>query len=157
MDQERIDRILTLASKEKTASWAAMGKITGRPVNALRDALGTVFLGSKATKGVMKGKRMHSVGMKNIGPDEYHKLWRQQGEKGIPGVVSTKTPSGKKIYQKEHYRPGGLVGAAMKHPLITAGLGGAAYMVGTAPRPQKQVTNNYYAQQQQQSQNQNWG
>jgi len=164
MDQELLTSLVKIAKQHKFAGWGSVSHITAKPFQAAGEGLARVFFGSKATKGVMKGQRKVSAGMSNINRDQYHKLLRDKAQnvKGTPGVTSSRTPSGKHVYQKEKYRYGGLVGQAQKHPVITAGIAGGGYLLAKAPQPQRVTNNNYYAQQQQQQQQQqpsnpNWG
>lgn len=162
---------------EKVAFWGAAGKVTAKPFQMGGSLLSDIFMGAKATKtggGFEAGSRLRSGGMKNINVDEYHSLLekKRQADKasratgyskgpvsGVPEVRSVNTPSGSTNYQKEVFRPGGLAGFAIKHPLITTGAVGAGTLLAKRPRPIVNNNNNTYVQQPQASGQDtvNWG
>ena len=138
MKEARRKEIALMLSKRASAAAASPGlitrlltKITGAPVKGVGEGLARLTAGGKEHFGVHKGKRLQYAGRSNISAQEYAKikeLAKRQG--GVPGEVpgigaihKVKGPHGQTAYQKDQYRPGGLVGFAMKHPIIT-GLGG---------------------------------
>ena len=133
MQSNRKARILELCKQANAVNpvTGAVAKTVAKPIEGIGDMFLSALVGRKATSGVMKGKRLQSAGMKTISPTEYGRLQGQRaaGQEFVPGVSKTKTPSGKTIYQKEHYRRGGAVGLAQKHPFWTAAIlgGGGLY------------------------------
>jgi hypothetical protein len=138
-----------LGCLEKTAAPAPPGAltrlmtaITGAPVKAVGESVASMVGGRKALGGIHRGKRLKYVGRKNISRSEYAKVKALAKDKGgLPGEVEglgrihkIKGPGGQTTYQKDQYSPGGMVGFAMKHPIIT-GLGGyLGYKMLTAPK-----------------------
>ena len=143
MQDSRRNSIITrvkLASKVGPVT-KLMAKITGAPVRGVGNTIGSLVAGRKAAGGIHKGKRLQFAGRKDINVGEYSALKRKAREAGglpgevpgVPGVYKVKGPKGQTVYQKDNYRPGGVIGFAMQHPIL-AGLGGyVGYSALTAP------------------------
>ena len=136
---------------EKTAKLGPVGKAEawayGSPFTHLAEGAKQFFVGGKATHGAMKGTRLRPSGkMKPISKEEYLTLKAQQGQQGVPGVRVNTLPSGKTVFEKEHYHYGGLTGIAQKHPLMTGLVGGGGYLLYKTKPPKQPKPPNPYLQ-----------
>ena len=139
---------LTEKLKEKTAEKVGiitkgLAKLTGAPFKGLGEVAKAIGVGTKSTRGAMKGRRLAYKGTKPISQSEYLSLKAQAKRKGvdagatgsgIPGVRQKAGPQGQLYHEKDLYRPGGVAGWAMEHPVLaTLGVGGT-YMYVSQPR-----------------------
>ena len=131
----RMQLVTKLATEMiKTAAPVAGGPIArgvtavaSAPLKFVGDMVGSALLGAKAKAGPMAGKRLRHAGIEQIEDSVAKKLIKDK--KG--NIVRQLTDAnGNKTWVKDKYRPGGLVGTAMKHPLGTALGSGGVYMVG---------------------------
>tara|TARA_B100000886_G_scaffold287964_1_gene212757 strand:- start:370 stop:960 length:591 start_codon:yes stop_codon:yes gene_type:complete len=113
--------------------------IAGAPVRGAKELLAGTLFGPKSTFGskgdaAIDGRRLKPVTGKGrfseISKEEYNAI-KKGLQKGKAFEMKT-GPLGK-TYMKQNYRPGGLVGLAMKHPILASGAGLLAYYLATNP------------------------
>lgn len=111
----------------------ATGALVGIPKRMLRNAAESAAIGRRIRRGPMAGRRLQAVsggpgkGLIPISAQEYRAI--RSAPMGNPEVYRGSI-GGKRYYFKRKYVPGGIVGTAMKHPLLTgAGVGGL-YLLG---------------------------
>lgn len=102
-------------------------KIVSKPLRGIVETIGDVFLGRRAVRGPMKGKRLQYKGMKEVTPEQAARLREQGKEHLLKDVVS---PSGHRSIQQEVYGRGGLAGTIKKHPGKSAIAGGIGLVGG---------------------------
>jgi len=129
-------------AKGKGAVAGAFGRTVSWPFRAAAGTGTSMLLGEKAKRGPMAGKRMHPVpggpgaGMREVGLAEYLNI----KDKRTPGKVFRVKADGKVHYYARKFRPGGIVGSAMKHPLIAGGGLLAAYLLAKKPMARNVVS-----------------
>ena len=112
------------------------GAVAAAPVNLIGNMGKTLLFGRKGTLGKYRGTRLRPVsggpgkGLEEISRAEYNaiKAGKMKGD-----VVEGKLGN-KNVYYKRRMRPGGIVGFAAKHPLITAGSALAALALMSSPK-----------------------
>jgi hypothetical protein len=115
----------TEALLEKLADIVNPGKILGAPFTGITGGIADVLFGGKDSS----GSRLRPVGsgpsgVKEISKAEYKKALKGNHNFLNKNTVTTGVIDGKKVFYRRLQRPGGMVGMAMKHPLLTtAGLG----------------------------------
>lgn len=125
-----------IGARANKALWYAPSQIAAIPARGAKNTLEGLMFGSKNVNPLSPafGKRLHSVG----GKDGYQQISRQEfdsiksGDKPGKAVKAKTGPMGS-AYFKQKFRPGGLVGAAQKHPLLAGGAGLLAYYLATNP------------------------
>lgn len=106
-----------------------LARVLGAPFNAAGGIAGHALFGPKARFGPMKGHRLSpvsggpGVGLDVIPEDVYNAIRSKQ----MPGKALRGTVEGKTVFYARKYAPGGIVGFAKRHPMMTAGLGALGY------------------------------
>ena len=114
----------------------APSQIAAIPARGAKNALEGLLFGPKNMNPISPafGKRMSAVGgdnaYKQISKQEFDEI--KSGKKPGKAVAAKTGPVGT-AYFKQRFRPGGLVGLAQKHPLLTGGAGLLAYYLATNP------------------------
>ena len=132
-----------------------MRSAAAAPVKGVGGGIKNLLFGSVQKGGRYAGTRMRPTGRAtSINQGEFNRLTREAklpqgrvgtgnfdpktgaeitapGAKGakVPEVFKQKGPDGTTQYFKQDYKPGGAVGTMMKHPFITAGVGGLGYLL----------------------------
>jgi hypothetical protein len=106
-----------------------LAKVLGAPFTAAGGIAGRALFGPKARFGPMKGHRLSpvaggpGVGLEVIPEEMYNAIRTKQ----IPGKAFRGSVEGKPVFYARKYAPGGIVGFARRHPMMTAGLGALGY------------------------------
>ncbi len=121
---------IKLATPVVTPGPVARGLATAAsaPVKWVGNMIASAFMGTKATRGPMIGKRLRFAGVKQIDDAAAAKL-QHEGKGNL--VRKVKNSSGEEMWVKDIFRPGGMVGLAMKHPVISTMGAGGTYVVGS--------------------------
>ena len=109
------------------------GTILGAPFRGVGEAAASALLGSKATSGPFKGKRVvpikggPGVGLEEITPSKYTQYMTGTHKgKAYAGVIGDKA-----VFYRRKFSRGGLVGLAQRNPGSAAAVAGLAYLLGT--------------------------
>lgn len=138
-----------LLEKHAFPGVGTISNMAASPLRAIGEGLSRALLGAKAEVGPMAGKRLRFSNMSQVNEAKFKELKAS----GKTPVRSYESPTGQQVYMKENYRPGGLVGAAMDHPIIATGLGaGGLYFGGNIARNVSAMRAQANMQQQQQQQ-----
>jgi hypothetical protein len=131
MYERRKEAILARLKKEAGVIGWGLGKLTGAGASRAWSKAKDIALGKPIKGGPMAGKRMVKKkglqGMSEVSKAEFKRLKRKGHDVGM-----ATDEAGKKIFMRRDYGRGGLVGAAARHPLATAGV--AAYAVSPTAR-----------------------
>ena len=123
-----------VGERAKRVLWAGPSQIAAIPARGAKNAIEGMMFGPKNLNPISPafGKRLNSVGGSNgyqqITKQEFNAI--QSGDKAGKAVKAKTGPMGT-AYFKQKFRPGGIVGAAQKHPLLAGGAGLLAYYLAT--------------------------
>jgi len=139
--KEVIGRNALLGSQSALAEalrreWAFPSRVAGAPFRWAGGGLKNIMLGRPegSLMSPVRGKRLRPVpggagkGLIEIGADEYGALKERGGAELKRGKIG-----GRSVFYKRKYIPGGLVGGAMKHPVLAGGGALLAYYLMKNP------------------------
>lgn len=128
----------------------AMGALAAKPVRAVGNIASDLLFGKKLPSHVAKGSsglgaRMRESGFRSISPEKAYKLRADPNK--AKDVLQVPDPTGRagKVFVQKTYRPGGLAGVMMKHPLATGAVGAltAAAVMSRKKQDPSNVVNVY--------------
>jgi len=140
-------QFLTQGKKKATVGERVFGQTIGVPARAIGRAIKNLAVGS--SKPGRPWYAPNRAGVRQVTKEQAAEL-RKKGR----NVWQAKGPTGGEITLTEKFRPGGIAGYAVKHPVITGGaaLMGAPLLSGLNQQRKQRNLEKQYAEQQQAAQ-----